>query len=163
MDTLALAPLLTFRTALAGCFGRRRDALFELVDALLTADDRSSLARLSLTPLHRRKWGSVYAALRRGQVQAEALRDLLARQVALAGPLTFAVDVSIWPRPDAETSPERGYQYFPAALTSQEVVEIWRGKAGRPARKRRVGPPVDTAATVCHSTTWEDVWRKATR
>jgi hypothetical protein len=125
MDTLALAPLLTFRTALAGCFGRRRDALFELVDALLTADDRSSLARLSLTPLHRRKWGSVYAALRRGQVQAEALRDLLARQVALAGPLTFAVDVSIWPRPDAETSPERGYQYFPAAASQQPVVGGW--------------------------------------
>jgi len=125
METLALAPLLTFRTALADCFGRRRDALFEVVDALLMADDRSSLARLSLTPLHQRKWGSVYAALRRGQVHVEALRDLLAHQVASDGPPTFAVDVSIWPRPDAETSPERGYQYAPAASGQQPVVRGW--------------------------------------
>lgn len=125
MKTIALAPLLTFRTALAGCFGRRRDALFELVDALLTADDRSSLARLSLTPLNRRKWGSVYGALRRGQVHADALRALLARRGAHDGPLTFAVDVSIWPRPDAETSPERGDQYAPAATGQQPVVRGW--------------------------------------
>lgn len=99
MQTQLLDPLLTFRTALAGCFGHRRDARFDLVDALLMADDRSSLARLSLSPLHQRQRGSVYAALRRGQVHAEALRDLLARQLAFAGPPTFAVDVSVWPRP----------------------------------------------------------------
>jgi len=58
-------------------------------------------------------------------VHAAALRDLLARQVASDGPPTFAVDVSIWPRPDAETSPERGYQYSPAAARQQPVVGGW--------------------------------------
>src|SRR5687767_12053158 len=66
-----------FRTAVYAAFGRRRDALFDLADALLTAGRPSSLVHLCLAPVHRRGWGSLYAALRRGQVDADALRGLL--------------------------------------------------------------------------------------
>src|SRR5262249_17909444 len=62
-------------------------------------------------PGHRRGWGSVSAALRRGHVHAEALRALLLRQPVPEGPPPYAMDVSGWPRPGAATSPERGYQY----------------------------------------------------
>jgi len=89
---------------------------------LPVASAAAVMRSLSLAPLHRRRWGSVYAALRNAEVAAEALRNLLARQSAFAGPLTFAVVVSIWPRPDAETSPERGYRYAPAATGQQRVV-----------------------------------------
>ncbi len=37
MDEGALTELVAFRAALYGCFGRRRDALFEVVEALLGA------------------------------------------------------------------------------------------------------------------------------
>src|SRR5688572_12968153 len=66
-----LAALAAFRRALHGCFVHRRDALFELVEGLLTGSDAAagagpaSVARLSLAPSHRRGWGSAYAALRR--------------------------------------------------------------------------------------------------
>ena len=106
-----LAALRAFRAGLYGCFGRRRDALFELLDAVLAAGACPSLPHLSLAPGHRRGWGSVYAALRRGHVHVEALRALLRRQPLPAGPPVYAVDVSVWPRADAATSPERGYQY----------------------------------------------------
>jgi hypothetical protein len=43
-----LETLCTFRTALHGCFRRRGDALFELVDALLAAETVTSLPHLSL-------------------------------------------------------------------------------------------------------------------
>ena len=79
MVTLAaLQELQAFRSKLYDCCTRRRDALFELVDALLTADSIPSLAVLSLEPSHRRGWGSTYAALATGQVDAEGLRTLLA-------------------------------------------------------------------------------------
>ena len=72
--------LQTFRRSLYECFHRRRDALFELTDAILTADGADpSPAHLSLEAPHRRGWGSLYAALNRGQIDAEALRKLLAR------------------------------------------------------------------------------------
>lgn len=130
------AGLVAFRAALYACFGRRRDALFELTDALLSAHARPSLAHLSLAPLHRRGWGSVYAALRRGEVDEEALRELLAHNAVhasrrpsadgWAGPPLYAVDVSVWPRCNAATSPLRGYHYHsPRRRQFKPIVAGW--------------------------------------
>ena len=75
----ALHALSTFRRSFYECLHRRRDALFELTDALLTADAAPpSPVHLSLQAPHRRGWGSLYAALRRGRIDAEALRGLIA-------------------------------------------------------------------------------------
>jgi hypothetical protein len=105
-----LEALRAFRAGVFVSLGRRRDALLEVLDALLTAGPSLSLPHLSLAPSHRRGWGSVYAALRRGHVYTEALWALLVRQPMPDGPPLYAVDVSVWPRPGATTSPERGYQ-----------------------------------------------------
>jgi hypothetical protein len=72
--------LRTFRRSFYECLHRRSDALFELTDAILTTHDSSpSPVHLSLQPAHRRGWGSFYAALARGRIDAEVLRELLAR------------------------------------------------------------------------------------
>ena len=76
--------LRAFRRSLYECFHRRADALFDLADALLCADAVPSPVHLSLQVSHRRGWGSLYAALEHGRIDAEALRDLLARD-PLAG------------------------------------------------------------------------------
>jgi hypothetical protein len=104
MPTFPLVRLAAFRTELHACFTRRADALFDLGDALLCAPAISSLPHLSLEPVHRRSWGSAYAALARGEVDAERLRDLLASALPHADPLVFAVEVTTWPRCDAECS-----------------------------------------------------------
>ena len=70
--------LRAFRRSLYECFHRRADALFGLADALLCADAVPSPVHLSLQASHRRGWGSLYAALVHGRIDAEALRDLLA-------------------------------------------------------------------------------------
>ena len=75
----AFTTLQTFRQALYDCFERRADALMELTDALLTAGPVLSPAHLSLEAVHRRGWGSLYAALAAGRVNTTALRDLLAQ------------------------------------------------------------------------------------
>ena len=101
-----------FRRSYYECLHRRADALFELTDALLTADGVPSPVHLSLQASHRRGWGSLYAALDRGRIDDEALRKLLGRH-PLAGAQgevpVYAVDASVWDRCDAETSPQRGY------------------------------------------------------
>ena len=51
--TAGLQQLQDFRDGLYRCLGRRRDALFELVDALLVAEAVPSLPHLSLVPTHR--------------------------------------------------------------------------------------------------------------
>jgi hypothetical protein len=111
---------------LHACFTRRADAMFELGDALLSADTFLSLPHLSLEPVYRRGWGSVYAALARGRIDAERLRDLLASQLPDGGPPVFAVDVTTWPRCDAECSPERGYYYPPSRHSAgQPIIAGW--------------------------------------
>ena len=114
-----------FRTALYGCATRRADAWFELVDALLATERLVSLPHLSLEPVHRRGHGSLYAALRHGQVQAERLREVLATHLP-AGPPVFAVDPTVWPRGDAECSPGRGFYYHPSRHSAgQPIVAGW--------------------------------------
>ncbi len=80
METFdALHAFRSFRDSFYECLDRRADALFDLTDALLTAEVVPSPVHLSLQASHRRGWGSLYAALDRGRIDAEALRGLLAR------------------------------------------------------------------------------------
>lgn len=101
-----------FRSGFYRCLTGWADAAFELTDAALCAPAPvSSIPTLSLEPTFRRSHGSLYKALARGQVDAEAMRDLLVRHRPRKWPLVFAVDASTWARCDAETSPERGFYY----------------------------------------------------
>ena len=122
----ALHDLRTFRTDLYGCFVRRADALFEVVDAILAGDAIASLPHLSLVPLHRRGWGSVYAGLSQGRLDPDALRARVAGHPLAGGRPIYAVDVSVWPRCDAEASPERGFYYHPSRHSAgQPIVAGW--------------------------------------
>jgi hypothetical protein len=126
MPTFPLARLGAFRAELHACYTRRADALFELGDALLCAQTLPSLPHLSLEPVCRRGWGSVYDALSSGRVEVERLRDLLVATLPDADPLVFAVDVTTWPRCDAECSPERGYYYHPSRHSAgQPIIAGW--------------------------------------
>src|SRR5205807_358198 len=66
-----------FRDDLYACCYRRADALFELADALVAAGALPSPVHLSGEPVHRRGWGSLYAALRYGRIDETSLRALL--------------------------------------------------------------------------------------
>ncbi len=149
-----LADLIAFRHSLYSCLGRRADALFELTDAILTAGPQPSPAHLSLEPTHRRGWGSLYAALSHGTVDAWALQVLLARYPLADEPVrVYGVDCSIWARCDAEASPERGYYYHPSRHSAgQPIVAGWsyqwmaqlgfaRDSWTAPVDVRRVPPP----------------------
>ena len=103
--------LAAFRGELFCCFGKYRDTLAEVCDAVLCKQDRVHMAaELSLEPECRRGHGAVYKALNRGQVRVARLRWALAALPLPAwddGRIRLAVDVSNWLRPDAATSPER--------------------------------------------------------
>jgi hypothetical protein len=122
-----LGVLVGFRQGFYGCLTRWADAAFELADALLCwPGPVSSVPALSLDPVFRRSHGSLYAALSGGDIDAEALRELLVASRPASWPLAFAFDTSSWPRCDAETSPERGYYYHPSRHSAgQPIVAGW--------------------------------------
>ena len=125
------ASLRVFRARLHAFFDKRADALFELTDSILTAGSIPSPPHLSLTPVHRRGWGSLYAALIKGRIEEKAVRGLLARYPMVHDDKdrtpVYAVDVTPWPRcDDAEASPERGYYYHPSRHSAgQPIVAGW--------------------------------------
>src|SRR6266508_2852210 len=103
IDPVLFNTLRRFRAGVYARFGARRDALFDLLDAATVAGLVPSLAYLSLTAVHRRGWGS--------------LDD--------AQPID-ALDTSVWPRDDAETSPARGYYYSASRQSAgQPIVAGW--------------------------------------
>jgi DDE superfamily endonuclease len=159
-SSAALTRLRAFRAGLHGCCTRRADALVDLADALLSAQGPvASLPQLSLEPAHRRGWGSTYAALARGRIDAERLRELLARHPLDGGQPIYAVDVTTWPRCDAECSPERGLYYHPSRHSAgQPIVAGWafqwicqlglaRDSWTAPVDARRLQPLDDTDHT----------------
>jgi hypothetical protein len=89
---------------------------FDLSDALLTEPTADTFVTLSQARCFQRRWPSVYAALRDGQID----RPALARMFAAAQPtpppgqrLLLGLDASPIRRPDAVTSPERTLVYCP--------------------------------------------------
>jgi hypothetical protein len=73
--------------------------------------------------------GAAGAALCRagqGRIEVERLRDLLAGSLPDADPRVFAVDVTTWPRCDAECSQERGYYSHPSRHSAgQPIIAGW--------------------------------------
>src|SRR5260370_30251913 len=153
MNTAHLAPLATYRAAAYASFGRPRDALFELCDTLLTTGPVPSLPSLSVQPQQQRKWGSLYDALAAGQISTSTLEQVLSRHPLVGGEPIYAVDVSVWPRCDAETSPERALYYHASRHSAgQPIVAGWayswiaqvgftRDSSTAPLRVRRLRPP----------------------
>src|SRR5215216_3804662 len=97
MPAQDLDALRAFRTVLHHCAYRRADALFELVDALVSAEAVTSWPALSLQATHRRSWGSLYDALAEGRFDVAALQALLMHHAAPDAPRVYAVDLSVWP------------------------------------------------------------------
>ncbi|MFB4285832.1 hypothetical protein ACBJ59_61995 [Nonomuraea sp. MTCD27] len=101
-----------FRAGWYDCLTARADALFELSDAVLSAPTITSLPYLSLEPVFRRSWGSLYDALAVGRIDPDRVCELLLACGPPDWPLTFAIDASTHPRPYAETSPDREWHHL---------------------------------------------------
>lgn len=88
------AALQAFRESFYACLGRRADALFELADAILTVGVCSRRPALASRPYIA---GVGAAALSKGSMDEEALRELLVRfplaEAAADRPAVYAVDV----------------------------------------------------------------------
>jgi hypothetical protein len=88
---------------------KRRDALFDLLDALICERSVASFARLSQSERFMRKWPSLYAAVEDGKLDSRWLRTYLAGQVPHTEINVFPLDGSPWPRPRSRVLDDRQY------------------------------------------------------
>ena len=118
--------LQAFRTQLYQRMGKRKDALFEIMDAILSTPVIENPVSLSLAPQFQRQWGSVYDAVNQGTLVVQQWEELLSEYPLKTETKWYAIDGSVWPRCDAETSPERGYYHHPYRHSNgQPIVAGW--------------------------------------
>ena len=122
-----LESLRTFRTDLHGCFPRRADALFELGRCPAGGRGGHLAAPPQLAGARTAAAGAASTTRwPQGRIDVAALRAMLAQHAPRDGQPVYAVDLSVWPRCDAEASPERGFYYHPSRHSAgQPIVAGW--------------------------------------
>jgi hypothetical protein len=96
-----------FRQALYDSLGKARDAVFDLMDAVLVSPSIASFVSLSQSPVFRRQWSSVYAALQKSRLPRAKLLKLLINQLPTKAQPLLAGDTTRWQRPAAKTLKDR--------------------------------------------------------
>ena len=112
MDCNIFSQLTGFRNQLYGCFAKAGDALFNIIDALLSETAARSLAELSLSAFCTRRWGSIYQGLQYAQIDRSHLQRLFAMHTPLPEQgkrLVLGMDASSIPRPCSKTAQDRTY------------------------------------------------------
>jgi len=89
--------------------GTAKDALFDLMDAVLVSACITSFVSLSQSPVFRRQWGSTYAALQDSRLPRGPVLNLLVQQIPTQQQPVLAGDVSRWQRPVAKTLKDRTF------------------------------------------------------
>lgn len=130
LETDAWEKLRHFREELYDDLGLRQDSLFELLDAVLTTPQRSTLVRLSLSSVFRRRWPSTCDALADGSIDVAALRELFVRELPDSATIDdrplWVIDGTNWPRPAARASADRTWEYRPLPGWPQNgIVPAW--------------------------------------
>nr|MDZ8209580.1 transposase [Nostoc sp. ChiSLP03a] len=106
------AQLREFRQAAYECLCRAKDATFELMDAVLLSCKACSLADLSMCPVFRRQWSSIYEAIQDTRPKRNKLIRLYSKKIPKQGRIILAGDHTVWSRPDAPTLRERTYEHY---------------------------------------------------
>jgi Transposase DDE domain len=103
--------LQTFRQEVHKRLTKAKDATFELMDAVMTTRQASSLAEFSLSPMFRRQYPSTYEAIEDCRPQRNQLMQLCIKQIPVQEYIVMGIDHTPWPRPDAKTLKDRTYEH----------------------------------------------------
>lgn len=123
-----LNTLKAFRqTVYESSLGPARDALFELGDAVLLAPTVNSFAELSLSPIFRRRWPSLYEALQDGRPDRYTLLDLYVARMSPAPRPLLAGDHTAWPRVSAYTLRDRTIEHQPTKVPGAKPITVGQG------------------------------------
>ena len=84
-----------FRKSVYENLGTAKDAIFELMDAVMTSPSVSSYVNLSMNPLFRRKWSSIYEALQDSRPARAKLMKLMVQEISTEEQPFLAGDHSV--------------------------------------------------------------------
>jgi hypothetical protein len=113
-----------FRNEVYQLLGPAKDSTFELMDAILVTKNVYSLVELSLSPVFRRKWSSLYEALDDCRPKTNKLMKLYISEIPRAEPsqrIILAGDHTPWPRTEAPTLKDRTYEHGAKVISGKPI------------------------------------------
>lgn len=119
--------LRVFRHKAYRLMGNGKDALFDLMDAVLVSRSVDSFAELSLTPVFRRRWPSLYEALQDSEPPRSQLMGLYIEHLPQEQPIVFAGDHTAWCQLQAQTLRERTYEHQSTPMSGAKPVTLGQG------------------------------------
>ena len=151
-------PLCRFRQQIYQSLDHRKDAFFELLDAVIQPSSARSFAELSLAPACQRQWPSLYKAIEEATYDQQALDELCLEKVPTDQVAHFAIDVTNARRMCSPTLKDRRYCHGAAREVAGRGVIIglpysivaWESQRGSsfspPVNIRRLKPDQKTAS-----------------
>ncbi len=124
---MTLDKLKQFRSGVYTLLGKAKDALFDLMDAVLVTRSVYSFVELSCSPVFRRQWCSIYEAIEDGNPPREELMRLYLKQLPPTEKIILAGDHTAWPRLEAPTLKERTYEHSSQPLSGAKPVTLGQG------------------------------------
>jgi DDE superfamily endonuclease len=125
--TMTLEKLKQFRTGVYTILGNAKDALFDLMDAVLITRSVYSFAELSVCPVFRRQWSSVYEAIQDGNPPRNELMKLYIKQLTQGEKIVLAGDHTAWSRLNAHTLKDRTYEHQAQPMSGAKPVTLGQG------------------------------------
>ncbi|MEH1840409.1 MAG: transposase [Nostoc sp.] len=107
--------------------GNAKDALFDLMDAVLVTRSAYSFVELSTSPVFRRQWSSIYEAIEDGLPPRFELMQLYIAQLPQTRQLVLAGDHTAWSRPHAKTLKDRTYEHQAQPMSGAKPVTVGQG------------------------------------
>lgn len=122
IDLMIFEQLRQFRQGLYERLGNAKDAVFELMDAVLTSASTVSFVSLSQSPVFRRQWPSVYAALHDSRMPSAQLMQELAERVDTVEQPILAGDRTFWVRRDAVLLRTLGVGHYRCVMSASAAL-----------------------------------------
>jgi hypothetical protein len=116
-----------FRESVYRNFNNRADTLMDLLDALCSNTNASSVVELSLTPAFRRSYTALYKGIDEAELAAEAISGLVGSHLSQPERFPFwllGVDVTSQPRLFSPTLPDRSMVYQPNQVKGNKPVAV---------------------------------------
>jgi hypothetical protein len=110
-----------FRQEAYQLLGAAQDATMDMMDAVLVTRSVYSFAELSLSPIFRRKWPSLYEAIEDCRPQRRELMKLYINQIPLGQRLILAGDHTAWPRIYAASLKDRTFEHGAKVISGKPI------------------------------------------
>ena len=127
---------LSWRGQLYNALDSRRETVIELIDSLSSNQQASSVVELSLNPLFRRDYNSLYKGIQeflphqtddKYQEQVNCLLDVVSQTIPRTKSRSFnllGIDTTPYPRPYSATLPDKTFIHYPNPIKGNKPISI---------------------------------------